>query len=868
MKKWIERLQKRWRVRTGGQVLMILLVFILTGYSTLFFHRFVKDMLTTGDETVFLIELMIFLFIVLPGWMVIFVFWATVLNQKDFAIRFLSSKWSLLRKTIFRYKFLWILILSVSAKGSFAQKVKISGVVYDKETKEKLIGAQVYEFHSQQGAVTNEFGYFSLVIPARDSIKLGVSYVGYKTKILLLPLQKEYRLDIRLEPGEQLNEVIVSVRKRPDLAKDIQVSKISLEAKQIEEIPVIMSEPDLIKVIQKLPGVQAGVEGFGGMYVRGGNIDQNLILLDDVPLYYINHLGGFVSVFNTDAINKVTLYKAGFPAKFGDRLSSVLDIRMRDGNKKTYHGSVMLGLLSWKINYEGPIVKDKTSFIVSARRFPYDILMRALSANASLGEESFGYTFYDLNIKINHELSENDQLYLSWYLGDDAISVGTKDRDFRSKGRLGWGNHLAALKWSKISGNRWFLNTTASYTRYRFGVMAKEEDEDYKMQAGYFSGIEDYRIKTETEYRISERLKSESGIGWTHYVFKPGVTKISVEEDGQKNDTVVGQIHFRSDNFHLYSSLNYQPGRFLEVQAGLRFNYYVSDGKNFPSLEPRIGIKMMLGENTSFKLSYMRVQQYVHLLTSGGVGMPVDLWMPATANVPPEQSWQTAGGFYKTFNDGKYEASVEGYYKEINRLITYKPGSSFMSFAFENWEYIVEKNGTGRSFGVELLLRKNKGRLKGWLAYTWAKTYRRFNHINNGNPYPFRFDRRHTLDIAGSFTLKPGKVLSLAWTYGSGYPVTLPVGTVRYTFGNGQFIDYIYTEKNNLRMRAYHRLDISMRFTKKKKRGERTWTLGVYNAYNRMNPLYYDFYRTESGFEIYQVSLFPFLPSFSYSYKW
>ncbi len=770
------------------------------------------------------------------------------------------------------------LLLLLTAGWAFAQKVRITGTVYDKETKEKLIGAQVYETLTGKGTITNDFGYFSLIVPKKDNFQLIISYLGYKTKMLLLPPRGQYQLKIELEPGEQLNEVVISLDKQPQIERNIEVSKISLDAKQVAEIPVIMSEPDLIKAVQKLPGVEPGVEGFGGMYVRGGSIDQNLILLDDVPLYYINHLGGFLSVFNTDAINKVTLYKAGFPAKYGERLSSVLDIRMRDGNKKEFHGSFMAGVLSWKFNLEGPIIKDKTSFIISLRRFPYDLLLRTAGKLSSQMRTEGGYTFYDINMKLNHQLNENDQLYLSWYFGDDALSFSEREKDYKFRSRLGWGNHLISLKWARLWGHRWFMNTTGSYTRYRFGVTIKEKEIDSRMKLNFFSGIIDYRLKTDLESNVSEKVKLKTGAGYTYYIFKPGVAKYTTEgrENNQITDTVLGQVIFNSANWHTYVSALFKISEKFETEIGLRGNLYTTRQSIFPSLEPRINLKYMTGENSSVKLSYMEVQQNVHLLTSGNIGTPVDMWMPATDLVPPGKSRQIAGGYYHTFLHGEYDMSVEAYYKTMNNLIAYKPGTSFMTFAFEDWEYVVEKNGTGRSYGAELLLRKKKGKFRGWLAYAWAKSTRQFHQINNGKPYPFKFDRRHSLDITGSYHFKPGKVLSISWAFGSGYPITLPVGTVEYANvyeetepGNGFFIvfDHIVKEKNNYRMRAYHRLDVSMRFTKKKKRGERTWILGVYNVYNRQNPMFYQLEYTENGMEVYQFSLFPFLPSISYSYR-
>ncbi len=749
----------------------------------------------------------------------------------------------------------------------WSQNIRITGTVYDSDSQEKLIGAEVYEFFSQKGTVTNEFGLFNLSVPYRDTLKLGISYLGYKTEILYLTGNKNYHLKIQLKPGEELDEVIIEVNAPNRIDRNPEVSKTTLNISQIQAVPSVMSEPDLIKVIQRLPGVQPGVEGFSGMYVRGGSIDQNLILLDDVPLYYVNHLGGFLSVFNTDAINQVTLYKAGFPAKYGNRLSSVLDIRMRDGNKKSYHGGVHAGILSWKFNLEGPIVKNKTSFIISARRFPYDLLTRLIGAFSDEG--SGGYTFYDMNAKLNHRFSEKDQIYLSWYLGDDAFSWRLNEDGYKSKSRVGWGNHMLAFKWAHVFENGIFMNTTASYTRYRFGVSFEEEDRDFSesYQINYYSGIKDYGIKSDLEWEISEKLKFTGGAGYVQYHFIPGTTRFKTNDSGVSNDTVIGNLNFYSSNWHAYLSARYKFSKKWEMETGIRGNLYLTGPKTFQSWEPRINFKYQLNDNSSVKISYMKVNQNLHLLTSGGLGTPVDLWMPATALVPPGMSWQVTGGYYRSFNHNLYALSVEAYYKEMNNQITYKPGTSFFSFSFDNWENLVEKGGNGKSYGVEIYAEKKRGKWTGMFAYTWSKSLQHFRFINNGKPYPFRFDRRHSIDLSFQYQIKPNVNFSAAWTFGSGYPFSLPIGKVSVKEDYTYYYFFIYKEKNNYRMRAYHRLDVSMQFHKKKRKGERTWTIGIFNVYNRQNPVFYDLDYSNNGFEIVQISFFPFIPSVSYTYK-
>ena len=747
------------------------------------------------------------------------------------------------------------------------KRMTVSGTVYDAETGEKLLGAQIYEIRSGKGTVSNEFGYYSLTFPVKDTARIAISYLGYRTEVVTLPYRPVARLDVKLSPGETLDEVIISVQKEPRVEEGVAVSKIELDAKQIAQIPVFMSEPDLIKSIQKLPGVQSGTEGFSALYVRGGNADQNLILLDDVPLYYINHLGGFVSVFNTEAINKITLYKAGFPVKYGERLSSVLDVRTRDGNKKEYHGSYMIGILSWKFNLEGPIKKDTSSFIISARKFPYDIFLYLLSGSNSNFEETGGYTFYDLNAKLNYTLSPKDQLYFSWYLGNDAIIFTERYEKEKSKTFARWGNHLFSLKWARQQGSRWFFNTTASWSRYRLSMGFKDKDpsENYKFSLNYYSGIQDWRLKTDAEYHLNEKNTVKTGAGITAYVFRPGIIKIYEQDQEQTFDTVFRNYAYNSLGLHTYASVLSRWTERLETETGLRAVLYKAGSKLFPALEPRLHVKYRTGDNSSVKLSYMQVQQTMHLLTSGGPGLPIDMWMPATELVPPGKSWQIAGGYYRTFGkENRFDISVEAYYKEMFNLITYRPGANFLRIGTKHWEYAVEKNGFGQSYGLEIFMRKKKGVLTGQLSYTWAKSLRRFENINNGKPYPFRYDRRHTLHLVAHYNFDENKSFSAAWSYGSGYPVSMPAGRVIIRNGYWSYPAYIYLEKNGYRMHPYHRLDISYRNTKKKKRGERTWILSIYNVYNRQNPVFYQLVTEKGEVKIQQVSLFPIIPSFAY----
>lgn len=778
-------------------------------------------------------------------------------------------------------KYIWSLgwfffLLSLTAQD----KVTVSGYVYDSETGEKLLGAEILDMASGQGTVSNEYGFYSLSIPRADSMVLQVSYLGYRTKRQVIHgREPSVRYDFYLVPGEQLDAVVIrsSVESRPE--RRTEMSKISLSAAQMESVPVILSEPDPIKVIQKLPGIQGGTEGMSGMLVRGGSVDQNLYLLDDVPLYYIYHLGGFVSAFNPDAINRVNIYKGDFPARYGNRLSSVLDVRTRDGNMKKRSGSGMLSLISWKLSLEGPIVEDKTSYMVSFRRMPYDLLTKAYAWIASGGEESGGYTFYDFNVKLTHRLNDRDQLSSTFYFGDDAFSYSSHYDESKEKFRIGWGNLVAALRWSRRWSGKWFSHQVFSYTRYR--LMNRQvfwEDKQKEFEWKYYSGIRDWSFRSDWQYTASPEHRYEVGGGVIYHTFRPGVLHIEGDMDTE-------QLKFPVFVFHSFESFAYGEWKAKwsekwQTRLGLRLSGYMTGDSRFFSPEPRFSVNYLVATHTSLKASFSAIQQNVHLLTSTGAGMPVDLWMPATSHVPPSHAWIAATGLAHSHPDNKWEFTLELYYKHMDNLIHYKPGASFLYTAINNWEDLVETKGVGTSYGLEILWRKKTGKLTGWVGYTLAKTTRRFPYLNEGKPFPFHYDRRHAIDIVANYRMSKRTTFSAAWTFGSGLPVTLPIANMPLPLWPGytpqmhslRFYQ-IYSDRGQYRMRPYHRLDVSWQFHRKKKKNrEHTWIISIYNVYNRHNPLFYmvSSYNPQTGEKdpgVYQMSLFPIIPSIGYSFK-
>ncbi len=772
-------------------------------------------------------------------------------------------------------RFLFITLLFFFLQWSPAQRVHVTGYVSDARSGEKLLGAQVCEVYTKQCVITNDYGYFHLNLPWRDSLSIKVVYLGYKD------WEKQFRvsrpqteLNIQMEAGEQLGEVVLKVKgedARPE--RQTEMSHISLHPATIQTIPVILAEPDLIKAMQKMPGVQAGSELFGGMYVRGGGNDQNLYLMDDVPLYYINHLGGFLSVFNTYAIKRADLYKGDFPARYGGRLSSVLDVRMRDGNKEENHGEFSIGLLTWKYSREGPLVKGKSSYFVSARRFMYDLITRFVGM--MVDKTPAGYTFYDFNVKLNHELDDRNKFFLSWYFGDDAFSMASLYEDEKESFRTGWGNHMFSLRWNHHRSNGLFANNTLYYTRYRLMSKYKYKDSEGKEEFTFYSGVRDLGLKSDWSWNTSHNGRFDFGGGVIWHHFTPGRSRFS----GTLEDESITFSDFRlnSGEFYAYGQWKKPLTERLSVRAGLRLSDYLTKEKQFFSWEPRLSVNFRLSDYWALKSAYSEMQQPVHLLISSGLDLPVSLWMPSTSKVPPGRARIVTLGIAGSKKDNTWDFSVETYYKQSTGLIHYKHHVGYLNLSFTNWEDLVYKDGKGQAYGIEFLARKKKGKVNGWLAYSYSKSYWQFDSINGGKPFHYYYNREHNVDVVLNYNLKRGITFSAAWNFGSGLPVTLPLGRYLLPVGevdmmNGMTIAYEYTGMNEFYMHPYHRLDVSAVFAKKKKRGERIWTISIYNVYNRQNPFMYfeSQYNPNTGEEdpgIYQVSLFPIIPSISYTFK-
>ena len=803
--------------------------------------------------------------------------------------------------------FLYTLFLFFST-NSFSQKYyTISGYVTDGENGENLIGANVIFKNKLQGTTTNTYGFYSITVP-EGQVELDFSYIGYSLESKSFNLVKDFRLNVALSSSlTNIDEVVVLGEE--SVVEKTQASIVEVPIEQIKNIPALLGEVDVLKAIQLLPGVQSGGEGSSGFYVRGGGPDQNLILLDGVPVYNASHLFGFFSVFNADAIKNVRLTKGGFPSRFGGRLSSVLEIDMKEGNMKNFQAEGSIGLISAKLTLQGPIIKDKTSFIVSGRRTYIDILAQPFIKSANQGNPA-GYYFYDLNAKLNHKFSEKDRLYVSAYTGLDRFyyqfstgqdKVNSNDGVFSSQTAAGlqWGNITSALRWNHLFGNKLFSNATITYSNYKFDTdfnyYNKFNYETFNqadsLEFNYFSGIRDYGAKIEFDYLPSPNHFIKFGLNYTRHHFYPGTMDLYlasyINDSLDINNNIDTVFDFSkqlfSDDSYIFIEDDIKVNDRLKVNIGLHLGQFYTLGKTYLSLQPRISTRYLLNKDLSIKVSYAEMQQNIHLLSNTSSGLPNDIWVPSTDSVSPQYSKQYAASVNHIFSNGLFEFSLEGYYKNMSDLITLKGGSRITGF--DDWRTKIDSNGLGRSYGLELFLQKKKGKTTGWIGYTLSYSERKFENINFGKWYPYKYDRRHDISIVLAHKINERIDFGLTWVYGTGNSITF--ADARYpsigvnglnsslNIGNSQNEIEYFPSRNNLRMDAYHRLDFGVNFHKIKKWGKRTWSLGVYNAYSRKNPYY--IYIDEStqlvNNEIVnnrvakQVSLFPIIPSVSYKFK-
>jgi hypothetical protein len=758
-----------------------------------------------------------------------------------------------------------LLFLFTSTHGQ--NKFTISGYVKEAVSNELLPGVTVYIPTLKSGVVTNNYGFYSITLE-KGTYELIYRFIGFDAINHTLELNQDIVLNQFLKPSiTALEEVVIDAQRLEKESENTQMSVLKLPTKSVESLPALMGEKDVLKVLQLMPGVQSGSEGNSGLYVRGGGPDQNLLILDDAIVYNANHLFGFFSIFNGDALKSIELYKGGFPARFGGRLSSVIKMDMKDGNKEETHGKVGVGLISSSLLLEGPINKGKTSYIVSGRRTYIDALIAPFNNSPDKG----GYYFYDLNAKINHEFSPTDKLYVSGYFGQDKFFARNKEDGFDA--RLGWGNATSTVRWNHQFSKKVFSNASLIFSKYKFGIRSVEDDFELK----YSTSIRDVGFKYDFDFFPNINHAIKFGVASTYHKFIPSA--LVVEENGASPIDDKTEFNTLESAFYAEDDINLAEN--FNVNIGFRLSHFSHKNKQYVKPEPRIALAYRLSNDLALKASFASMNQYVHLLSNSGIGLPTDLWVSSTDRVKPQSSNQVALGMAKDLPNNVI-VTLEGYLKKSKNVIAYKEGASFLvlddpeSSETVSWEDNITA-GNSDSYGVELLIQRKVGAFNGWIGYTLSKTEFQFDEINFGEKFLPRYDRRHDISLVGIYTISEQVTLSGTWVYGTGNNFSVPLRTYRTLpdlLGN----NYIYydefddTEKrNNFRAEAYHRMDLSLRVKKEMSRGVRTWEFSVYNAYSRKNPFFYyqeTEYRDDKNVGVLKkVSLFPLLPSISYTFE-
>jgi hypothetical protein len=787
----------------------------------------------------------------------------------------------------------------MSSLGLFGQqKNTLSGYITEAASGEAIIGAKVFVPTLKQGAVTNTYGFYSLTIEAGIH-DIEIRATGMSTVVKTVDLNQDAVLSIELGSDiKDLQEVKVNAKKGENV-NSTKIGQIELEVAKIKTLPAFMGEVDIIKTIQLLPGVSSVSEGGQGFYVRGGGPDQNLVLLDEGVVYNAAHLFGFFSVFNVDAVKSVNLIKGGIPANYGGRLSSVLEVNMNEGNYKNIKVKGGIGAISSRLTVEGPLKKDRGSFIVSGRRTYVDLIMKAAIPDTSPFAGS-GYYFYDMNLKLNYKLSDKDRIYLSGYYGKDVFYFNSREDDFRVN--MPWGNGIAALRWNHLFTNKLFMNATTTFSDYRFSF-GSEQDE---FRITLNSGIRDIGGKVDFSYFPSVRHKLKWGVDYIFHTFNPSSVSASTEE--VVFDTGDPQL-LRSHESAVYFLDEFDLNEKIKINAGLRYSTFqhvgpftryikgdiskpdstITYGKGdliqfYQGLEPRISGRWLLSETSSLKAGYTYNYQYVHLTSLSAVSLPTDIWYPTTDRAKPQKGWQASVGYFKNFKDDRYETSVEVYYKGMKNLVEFKEGALPGDNLNDNTDNIMVF-GEGWAYGVELFVKRSYGKLTGWIGYTWSKTERKFPDLNNGNVFPAKYDRRHDLTVVAGYKLNERLTFGASFIYATGNTLTLPSSW----YVQNMNLLFNYGERNSTRMAPYHRLDLSVTLYDKaykikkdpdtgeeiqiKRKLRSNWVLSVYNVYNRANPFFLyvdndgDFLAGDFKITVKQVTLFPIIPSITWNFE-
>lgn len=753
----------------------------------------------------------------------------------------------------------------------------LSGYIKDNTNGETMIGASVFnQAMPSQGTVTNAYGFYSLSLPA-GKYTIVYSYLGYQNQVFEIDLTKDLSFDVQLSDGVFMNEVVVTAEK--DNAKQnvesTNMGTMEIPVEQIKQLPALMGEVDVLKSIQLLPGVLSSGEGNAGFYVRGGGPDQNLVLLDEALVYNSGHLLGFFSVFNADAIKNTTLIKGGMPANYGGRLSSVVDVQMKEGNSKFYEAEGGVGLISSRLTVQGPIVKEKASFIVSGRRtYILDLLKPYLKGG---NFEGTNYFFYDLNTKLNWQIGKKDKVFISGYFGRDVLTLAQPKRNFKFD--LPYGNSTLTARWNHLFTNKLFMNVTAIYNDYQFEFQGKQQDFGFKL----FSGVEDINARVDFDYFPNPKHFIRWGINSTYHKLTPST--VSANSGDTTFETNL-KPKYALENA-IYIKDEWEISDVLSVDVGLRFSAFTQLGPytskisnksysatdpvvTYTGWEPRFSARYAFLPNQSIKLGINRSNQYIHLVSNSSSTLPTDVWSPSSERVKPQQGIQYALGYFRNFFDNALETSIEVYYKDLKNQLDYSE-SAVQELGVEEEEKFIA--GQGRAYGAEFFVKKSKGKFNGWIGYTFSKSERKFESIGDGAWFPAVYDRPHDLSVVLNYKFSDKWSASGVFIYGTGKAYT-PLSAI-YNIDNN--VNFYYGPRNSARLPDYHRADLSFTYkpgAKAKKRFVGSWSFGVYNIYNRKNPFFTFFEEAKDSdaalpkLDAYKVTIFPIIPSISYNFKW
>ena len=790
------------------------------------------------------------------------------------------------------------------------QNITVSGHLYEKGSLESLPGGLVYDPVSQKSTTTNAYGFYTLTLPYRDGLFLVFNSFGFINDTLWIKTAENIEYDARLSKITMLETVNISAEKSN--TEQVKMSSITLSTKEIKNMPMLFGEKDVFKTLLLLPGVQSASEGTSGIYVRGGGPDQNLIIIDEATIYNASHLLGFFSIFNGDAIKSVELVKGGFPARYGGRLSSVIDINMKDGNKESYHCEGGIGLISSNVMVEGPIIKNKASFMLSGRSTYLDLIMVPVMKRVTEGTAA-GYYFFDLNGKFNFDLGKKDKLYFSAYFGRDKFHLSNKEKyesgNEYDKYKMGlfWQNATATIRWNHLYSNKVFSNMSfifSDYTmntymgyKYFYGTNSPYNE---SFNSDFKSGIRDYTLKYDVTYRPNATHHLLAGAAVTYHEARPNAIMMKADTLTMRNVEKAQGLEYA---LYVEDEINIR-NRF-RINPGVRLVAFSVPHKTWFSPEPRLSISYNILSNLALKASYAMMSQSMLLLSTSTIGLPTDLWVPVTDSIRPQRSQQVALGIHYDLKKPRLSFSVEGYYKKMDHILAYKEGTSYFTNMLQNimdeevptnfqnkWTDNVT-TGRGWSYGVEFLVRKEAGNFTGWIGYTLSWTKQQFDDLNFGDPFFARYDRRHDVSIVLMYSPAKWVNLSMSWVFATGNAITLPTSLYLSEELNayldnlippqeGEYYYYAsyienYGKKNDFRMKPFHHLDIGVQFIKSHKRnkGQSIFEISIYNIYNHHNPFFYfttqEYRETESGGEIInkiqQISIFPIIPTLSYHFK-